>query len=345
MEGKESVSGLVSVVIPVYNVEKYLRECADSVLGQSYRNIEVILVNDGSTDGSPKICNEYLGQDSRVRVIHQENKGLSAARNRGLDQACGEYIYFLDSDDYLASGAIQKLYGKADVEKLDVLLLDSAKVDEAGVCYNAHRSRNGIYKGVYDGRTLFAELTSNRDYRVIAQLLFIRRSFLLDVGLRFYEGILHEDVPFTFLLLLQCQRGAYLPEPLMCKRARRGSIMTTPQTGKNVEGCLCGLEEMAAYYSSNSFVAVVSEAVLFHITYAFWNTYTRCQKCEVTGKQVDSSVKKRLFTCMKELDYLNENKIARRCRFNKFYSFFAKIAELTRRVARRFWALFSSLTR
>ena len=90
---------MVSVIIPVYNVEKYLAECVDSVLAQSCQNYEIILVDDGATDSSGRMCDEYARKDSRIRVIHQSNGGLSAARNAGLDAAQGEYVYFLDSDD------------------------------------------------------------------------------------------------------------------------------------------------------------------------------------------------------------------------------------------------------
>lgn len=105
-----TMSDLISVIIPVYNVETYLCRCVDSVLDQSYRNIEVILVDDGSPDGCPAICDEYARQDDRVRVIHQENAGLSGARNAGIDAAKGAWLAFVDSDDYLAEDFLSRLY-------------------------------------------------------------------------------------------------------------------------------------------------------------------------------------------------------------------------------------------
>lgn len=92
----------ISVIIPVYNVEKYLNQCIDSVLGQTYQDLEIILVNDGSTDRSPEICEEYKNKDSRIKLIHQKNSGVSNARNRGIDNAKGEWITFIDSDDYIS---------------------------------------------------------------------------------------------------------------------------------------------------------------------------------------------------------------------------------------------------
>ena len=103
---------LISVIIPVYNVEKYLRRCLDSVVAQTYRNLEIICVDDGSVDESGKICDQYAVRDARIKVIHQENQGLSAARNRGLDAAEGAYIAFVDSDDYILEDMYKKMLDK-----------------------------------------------------------------------------------------------------------------------------------------------------------------------------------------------------------------------------------------
>lgn len=108
---------MVSVVIPIYNVEAYLDACVNSVINQSYQNIEIILVDDGSTDSSPQMCDSYAKKDSRIKVIHQPNAGLSMARNAGMACAIGSYIYFLDSDDYIAPNTIQILYEAIEKEK------------------------------------------------------------------------------------------------------------------------------------------------------------------------------------------------------------------------------------
>ena len=101
---------LVSIIVPIYKVEKYLKQCLDSILNQTYENIEIILVDDGSPDNCGKICDEYASNDKRIRVIHKENGGLSSARNAGLDVATGEYISFIDSDDYVSENFIKRLY-------------------------------------------------------------------------------------------------------------------------------------------------------------------------------------------------------------------------------------------
>uniref|UniRef100_UPI003864C4B3 glycosyltransferase family 2 protein n=1 Tax=Methanobrevibacter sp. TaxID=66852 RepID=UPI003864C4B3 len=112
----------VSVIIPVYNVEKYLKECLDSVCNQTLANIEIICVNDGSTDNSLAILNEYAQKDGRIKIISQENQGLGAARNRGLEDASADYVYFLDSDDYIELTTLEKLFNNAVSNSSDVVL-------------------------------------------------------------------------------------------------------------------------------------------------------------------------------------------------------------------------------
>ena len=122
---------LVSVIIPVYNVEKYLRECLDSVLAQTYKNIEVILVDDGSTDSSGHICDEYLNVDDRIKVIHQQNAGLSEARNHGYDFATGVFVYFLDSDDWIQEETLSSLTQRIQDTNADIVFFDSKSFEDS----------------------------------------------------------------------------------------------------------------------------------------------------------------------------------------------------------------------
>ena len=129
----------ISIIVPVYNVEKYLPECIESILAQTFTDFELILVEDGSPDGCPALCDAAAEKDGRIRVIHQKNGGLSAARNAGLDIARGEWIGFVDSDDYIAPEMYEKLYRAVQQTGADLALCDYAKVDEAGVpCVQTH---------------------------------------------------------------------------------------------------------------------------------------------------------------------------------------------------------------
>lgn len=122
--------GLVTIVLPIYNVEKYLERCINSVVNQTYKNLEIILVNDGSTDRSPELCEKWVNKDKRIIVIHKENSGAGLARNTGIENAHGEYIYFFDSDDYIDLYTIEKLYNLAKQTQADLVLFGSYKVNE-----------------------------------------------------------------------------------------------------------------------------------------------------------------------------------------------------------------------
>jgi glycosyltransferase involved in cell wall biosynthesis len=123
---------LISIIIPIYNVEKYIRRCIDSVLRQTYKNLEIILIDDGSPDRCGKICDNYQLKDSRIHVIHQQNKGVSVARNAGLKRATGDYIFFLDPDDYIEDNAIESVYKLAINNNADIVMIGHYRVEYNG---------------------------------------------------------------------------------------------------------------------------------------------------------------------------------------------------------------------
>lgn len=126
------INGLVTVVLPIYNVEKYLDRCIESVVSQTYEKLEILLVDDGSTDSCPEKCDDWARKDSRIKVVHKENQGLGMARNTGIENANGEYICFFDSDDYIASDTVEKAYGQAVEDKSDAVLFGINFCDEKG---------------------------------------------------------------------------------------------------------------------------------------------------------------------------------------------------------------------
>lgn len=145
----------VSVIVPVYNVEKYLLRCVQSILSQSYKKLEIILVDDGSRDSSARICDQLAGQDNRIKVIHQENQGLGGARNTGLRNATGEFVTFIDSDDYIGITHIEKLYNSAVKTSADVAVGFYVSVDENG---KIARKKNFLKIGEYEREAVFNEL-------------------------------------------------------------------------------------------------------------------------------------------------------------------------------------------
>jgi len=173
----------VSVVIPVYNTYKYLPECLESVINQTLADIEIICINDGSTDFSSKILEEYASKDKRIKIISQNNQGLSCARNRGLEIARGEYIYFLDSDDKITLTALEELYDIAEKNKLDIIYFDAQVFFENEALKSKYEvfiqasKRNKNYIGIFSGPEIFVEFVKNREYRVS-----VCRQFLTQVS-------------------------------------------------------------------------------------------------------------------------------------------------------------------
>ena len=138
---------LVTVVVPIYNVEPYLNRCIDSIVGQTYRNLDILLIDDGSPDNCPRMCDEWAQKDSRIRVIHKANAGLGMARNTGIEHALGKYICFFDSDDYIAPGTIEAACAAAEENRADIVVYGSAMVDENKAVLNTKIPQGHIYQG------------------------------------------------------------------------------------------------------------------------------------------------------------------------------------------------------
>lgn len=215
----------VSVIVPIYNVEKYLDECLMHLERQTLKEIEIIMVNDGSTDNSPEIAQKYVDRNSNFRLINRENGGLSAARNTGMQYACGKYLYFLDSDDYLADTALYELFQIAEQNCLDVLKFSAYTFEENSTefewkCYKYKGNYNEIYTGVQ----LLKDVIENQDSIVSCCMIFMCRKLVEEYQLRFYEGIICEDNLFHWSLLAISQRVMVYNKPLYYRRSRSGSI-------------------------------------------------------------------------------------------------------------------------
>lgn len=222
----------ISVIIPVYNVKKYLKDCLESVIHQSCSNIEIICVNDGSTDGSAEILREYQNRDARIQVVTQENRGLSEARNAGIKHANGEYICFLDSDDMLCVGALEKLYEQARWEELEILCYDAECIYESEELHKTqykdfYYQRKKSYGQAVEGREIFADMVEDNAFCDAAWILFIKREWLLENDIWFWPGLIHEDCLFSFLCFMKAKRVTHTNERYYIYRIRENSIMTS----------------------------------------------------------------------------------------------------------------------
>lgn len=226
--------------MPVFNTEAYLQAAIQSVIEQTFTDFELLLINDGSTDGSLAIIDGWVAKDQRLHVFSQPNQGLSAARNTGMVHATGSYIYFMDSDDRILPDTLACCYSDCEERQLDFVFFD-AEVFADGIS-NAEVIKNFNYKRtkfspsvVYSGTAAFNQLLSYQEYFSSACLIFINKSFLENIGLIFAKGILHEDELFTALLFLQARRTAYVQAPFFQRRIREDSIMTMRYAMKNIK--------------------------------------------------------------------------------------------------------------
>ncbi len=240
------MSNLISVVVPVYNVAPYLEECVKSVLCQTYTNFELLLIDDGSTDGSGHLCDVYKEQDSRIQVIHQANGGLSQARNVGLRKAGGKYVYFLDSDDMIVPFALEALYTKCEIHQCECAFFDA---DLFGDYFNNpdYYHRKNLYSEVHAGPEVLEQLILNREYRSCVPMLFFRRDFLIQQHLQFKEGIYYEDELFTFQMFLLCSNAIYVPLKLYQRRIHANSIMTGNLRHVHFSSIVCVIQELQTF--------------------------------------------------------------------------------------------------
>ena len=218
---------MISVIVPVYNVEEYLEECLESIRKQTYQNIEVILVNDGSTDGSKEICERYCQQDPRFRLINKENQGLSIARNRGVKESNGEYIMFVDSDDVVKENIVEVLlsYMKADVDLVECNLTQNKE----------ELQKNKPIRVVFEGNSpeSIIKCLAFKEVKFCAFTKLYRREIVEKVP--FLEGIIYEDVYTGINYLKYIRKMVAVDLKGYYYRVRPNSIMTTSFSEKNLD--------------------------------------------------------------------------------------------------------------
>ena len=239
----------VSVIIPVYNTQPWLKECLDSVLRQTMADFEVICVDDGSTDQSGAVLQEYAAKDARFSVFSQSNQGQSAARNAGIKIARGQYIYFLDSDDYIEPDLPETVCRRLDNENLDIVFFDVHVFGEKGIQQEFVNQKNKRYilsrdyPAVFTGEDLLCSFLENGDYRCSVCKQVVRKELLTIHQLSFYEGIINEDDLYTFQVMMLARRAAYIHRILFHRRLRLNSTVTKPLAFQNPYGYYVCIKE------------------------------------------------------------------------------------------------------
>lgn len=240
---------LVSIIIPIYNVKMYLEMCMDSVLRQSYSNLEIILVNDGSTDGSAEIAERYIEIDKRVSLIYQANRGLSAARNAGIKKSTGRYIYLLDSDDMLHPNAIESMVYLMEKECADIVVGNFRYIEEEeNPLYDIEKNLSGMEKRnnqrVLSGRELLLEI-GNLLNIVAWGKLYKREAF---DEIEYPVGRLHEDQYVTYKILYPLTKVVMLEDQYYFYRKRSNSITAQKNMKKRIEDTLIAYDEEIEYF-------------------------------------------------------------------------------------------------
>lgn len=233
---------LITIIIPVYNVEPYLARCLDSVLQQTYTALEIILVDDGSTDSCGRLCDAYAEKDSRIKVIHKVNGGLSSARNAGLDAMSGDYVLFVDSDDYIAPDCVTYLY--------DLIVNTDAQI----AIGNYETTSNGHYAfkqgqasvEVISGKEAIVRQFGKRTVQYVSACAKLYNGKLFD-RLRFPEGLLHEDEGTTYKALYGCKGVAVSQKVIYAYYFNPASITKRPKK-KNYQDLCTVLGEQIQFY-------------------------------------------------------------------------------------------------
>lgn len=252
----------ITVVIPVYNVEKYLRKCVDSVEKQTYKNFEVILVDDGSTDSSSELCDALAKENDNIRVIHQENRGLGGARNTGIESCNTEYIMFLDSDDYIHPELLKKCMDVLKKNNCDIVLLDMISVNEQGekgILYSVPCESRKILSETERGGLCLDPSACNKIYKT---------ALFKDNGIYYPNKVWYEDLRTTPKLLVFAERVMKLEsEPLYYYLQRSDSIMHTPDYDRIVRERMAAAEDLYAFFKERSLVEEYSEMLEFIVIY------------------------------------------------------------------------------
>ena len=241
---------LISVIVPVYRVEEYLERCVESILSQTYENLEVILVDDGSPDRCPAICDAYAGKDARVKVIHQENKGLSGARNAGIELAAGEYLAFVDSDDYVSPHFIEGLY--------ELLQETGCAIGQCRFSYvkGEKLTEEGDFAFcIYRGESLMEQLYGPEEkatYFVVAWNKLYRAELFKETGIRYPEGRIHEDEATTYQLFHAARKLAFLDKAMYGYYTENGGSITSVFSAKRLQW-LTAQEERIAFFQKNGY--------------------------------------------------------------------------------------------
>ena len=244
----------VSIIIPVYNSENWIDILIESIINQSYKNIEILIVDDGSTDSTYDICNKYVQIDNRIKLYKQKNQGPGSARNLAFNHSTGEYIMYADSDDYFEYNAIEIALREIKSRKLDIMnfnalcFYDNIDESESGIANDRYLKKND-YDEIMSGLDYFKTLRKNVDFSSVVWSFIYRKSLIAENNIKFAATPCHDDMLFSFECLFYAQKAGFIKDILYNRRVRKSSITTSHKNIKNIFSYYIVINQLKDNYS------------------------------------------------------------------------------------------------
>jgi len=331
---------LISVIVPIYNVEKYLNRCIDSIINQTHRNLEIILVDDGSPDNCPKICDEYAKKDNRIIVIHKKNGGLSSARNAGLDICNGEYVSFIDSDDFISNCFIEILLrvlveNKSDISECKFLKFKENEEQILLDTINEYKNVLTDTSSIFDSRQMQLKLF---DFDCVNHVVVWNKIYKKDIykGLRFPNGKIHEDEYTTYKAFSNAKTVAIINKELYFYRYVNTSIMGRKFNEKRLDILEAYEEKKEFYRDDNEILKLVVLKYQYLLKKCFFDT----KRYIKDNKDICSNISKKLKSNIKDYKLFETSK--KRLAFEMFFAYFSNlyyyIARIKDRLNYKFWS-------
>ena len=269
----------LSIIVPIYNVEKYLPRCIESILNQTFREFELILINDGSTDNCKEICEKYKKIDSRIIVVNKKNGGVSSARNFGIDISRGEYIGFVDPDDFIDANMYEILFNTANSYNSDMVICDYYKVSEYDIKKYEEIQLNNkgiIVENINNIDAIERILTVGEKFIVAWNKIYKRRLF---ENLRYNEGMIYEDEFLAHRILYRCNKVSIINSSLYYYVQRKGSIVNSTFSSKKFDK-VYAIKDRVDFLKDKGIVNLIYKAEKSFIDYFVWNYFVGYQRLE-----------------------------------------------------------------
>lgn len=311
----------VSFILPIYNVEKYLSECVESILAQTYRDFEILLVDDGSSDNCPALCDEWAKKDNRIKALHKSNGGLSDARNYGLEHAQGDYVVFVDSDDFWVNkDCLQRLMNVVDAHpECDFIGFNCSYYYSGTKTFNKWVAYDESLSKPTDKNTVLCSLVASGTFPMSACLKVLKRKALLVMELRFIKGTIAEDIPWFIDLLDGSKNCMFVNQYIYAYRQNVAGSITASGNPKSTSDLFTIVKNEVNKMKERSFSEEAKKALYSFLAYEFCILLT-------ASSRMSKEMRKELMQYKWLLNYTANPKVRKATFVNKLYGI--KVTEL-----------------